>query len=100
MRLLVIIGPPAVGTMTVGRELAARSDFRLFHKPRDDRAAAGGLRRRGAAVRAGAEVAHPGRGVTREGLPDLRGGGGPAGLALRWMALLVERSCAPKLLRQ
>ena len=29
--LLVIIGPPAVGKMTVGRALCARSDFRLFH---------------------------------------------------------------------
>lgn len=25
------MGPPAVGKMTVGREIAARSDFRLFH---------------------------------------------------------------------
>ena len=31
MRLLLIIGPPAVGKMTVGREIAAQSDFRLFH---------------------------------------------------------------------
>lgn len=31
MRLLLIIGPPAVGKMTVGRAIAARSDFRLFH---------------------------------------------------------------------
>jgi hypothetical protein len=31
MRLLLIIGPPAVGKMTVGREIARRSDFRLFH---------------------------------------------------------------------
>ena len=31
MRLLLIIGPPAVGKMTVGREIAARSEFRLFH---------------------------------------------------------------------
>ncbi|TCC25114.1 AAA family ATPase [Kribbella speibonae] len=31
MRLLLIIGPPAVGKMTVGREIAARSNFRLFH---------------------------------------------------------------------
>jgi len=31
MRLLVIIGPPAVGKMTVGRAIAARTDFRLFH---------------------------------------------------------------------
>lgn len=31
MRLLLITGPPAVGKMTVGREIAARSDFRLFH---------------------------------------------------------------------
>lgn len=31
MRLLLIIGPPAVGKMTVGGEIAARSGFRLFH---------------------------------------------------------------------
>ncbi|TCC26148.1 AAA family ATPase [Kribbella sindirgiensis] len=31
MRLLLIIGPPAVGKMTVGREIAAQSNFRLFH---------------------------------------------------------------------
>jgi hypothetical protein len=31
MRLLLIIGPPAVGKMTVGREIARRSGFRLFH---------------------------------------------------------------------
>ncbi|KRE91819.1 AAA family ATPase [Arthrobacter sp. Soil764] len=31
MRLLVIFGPPAVGKMTVGREIARRSNFRLFH---------------------------------------------------------------------
>jgi hypothetical protein len=31
MRLLVIFGPPAVGKMTVGRAIAARSTFRLFH---------------------------------------------------------------------
>jgi hypothetical protein len=31
VRLLVIFGPPAVGKMTVGRAVAARSDFRLFH---------------------------------------------------------------------
>ena len=29
--LLVLIGPPAVGKMTVGRALCAISDFRLFH---------------------------------------------------------------------
>jgi hypothetical protein len=29
--LLLVIGPPAVGKMTVGRAIAARSDFRLFH---------------------------------------------------------------------
>ena len=29
--LLVLFGPPAVGKMTVGREIAALSDFRLFH---------------------------------------------------------------------
>lgn len=31
MRLLVIFGPPAVGKMTVGREVARQSEFRLFH---------------------------------------------------------------------
>lgn len=31
MRLLVIFGPPAVGKMTVGREIARQSEFRLFH---------------------------------------------------------------------
>ncbi len=31
MRLLLIIGPPAVGKMTVGRAIARRSTFRLFH---------------------------------------------------------------------
>jgi hypothetical protein len=31
MRLLVIFGPPAVGKMTVGRAVAARSAFRLHH---------------------------------------------------------------------
>lgn len=29
--LLVVIGPPAVGKMTVGRAICAASDFRLFH---------------------------------------------------------------------
>lgn len=29
--LVVVIGPPAVGKMTVGRAIAATSDFRLFH---------------------------------------------------------------------
>jgi hypothetical protein len=29
--LLLVFGPPAVGKMTVGRALCARSDFRLFH---------------------------------------------------------------------
>ncbi len=29
--LLLILGPPAVGKMTVGRAVADRSDFRLFH---------------------------------------------------------------------
>ena len=28
---MVILGPPAVGKMTVGRAVCARSDFRLFH---------------------------------------------------------------------
>ena len=31
MRLLLIIGPPAVGKMTVGRAISAASGFRLFH---------------------------------------------------------------------
>jgi hypothetical protein len=31
VRLLVIFGPPSVGKMTVGRAVAARSGFRLFH---------------------------------------------------------------------
>ena len=31
MRLLIVIGPPAVGKMTVGRAVADRSAFRLFH---------------------------------------------------------------------
>ncbi len=31
MRLIVIFGPPAVGKMTVGREIVARSEFRLVH---------------------------------------------------------------------
>lgn len=31
MRLIVIFGPPAVGKMTVGREVVARSGFRLLH---------------------------------------------------------------------
>lgn len=31
MRLLIITGPPAVGKMTVGRAVADRSSFRLFH---------------------------------------------------------------------
>ncbi len=31
MRLLLIIGPPAVGKMTVGRAVAERSAYRLFH---------------------------------------------------------------------
>ena len=31
MSLLLILGPPAVGKMTVGRAIADRSDFRLFH---------------------------------------------------------------------
>ncbi|WP_439937133.1 hypothetical protein ACS3YM_14475 [Nocardia sp. N13] len=31
MPLLLILGPPAVGKMTVGRAIADRSDFRLFH---------------------------------------------------------------------
>lgn len=29
--LLVLFGPPAVGKMTVGQAICARSDFRLFH---------------------------------------------------------------------
>ena len=31
MKLLLIIGPPAVGKMTVGREITRHSTFRLFH---------------------------------------------------------------------
>ena len=31
MRLLIVMGPPAVGKMTVGRAVAERSGFRLFH---------------------------------------------------------------------
>ena len=31
MQLLLIVGPPAVGKMSVGRRIAERSDFRLFH---------------------------------------------------------------------
>jgi hypothetical protein len=41
MRLLLIIGPPAVGKMTVGREIAAHSDFRLFHNHQQGRNSAG-----------------------------------------------------------
>lgn len=29
--LLVVVGPPAVGKMTVGKELSRRTGFRLFH---------------------------------------------------------------------
>ena len=29
--LVLVFGPPAVGKMTVGRAMCARSDFRLFH---------------------------------------------------------------------
>lgn len=31
MHLLLILGPPAVGKMTVGRAVAERSDYKLFH---------------------------------------------------------------------
>lgn len=31
MQLVVIFGPPAVGKMTIGRAIAERSGFRLFH---------------------------------------------------------------------
>ncbi|MGC0249222.1 hypothetical protein [Pseudactinotalea sp. Z1748] len=31
MRFLLLTGPPAVGKMTIGRWIAATSDFRLFH---------------------------------------------------------------------
>src|SRR5687767_13107756 len=31
MKLLIIFGPPAVGKATVGREVADRTGFRLFH---------------------------------------------------------------------
>ncbi|HVE90717.1 MAG TPA: AAA family ATPase, partial [Actinomycetota bacterium] len=29
--LLIIVGPPAVGKMSVGREIARRTGYRLFH---------------------------------------------------------------------
>jgi adenylate kinase family enzyme len=31
MKLVIIVGPPAVGKMTVGQELAKLTDLRLFH---------------------------------------------------------------------
>ena len=31
MKLIIISGPPAVGKMTVGQELAIKLDFKLFH---------------------------------------------------------------------
>lgn len=31
MHLIVVFGPPAVGKMTVGRAIARRTDYRLFH---------------------------------------------------------------------
>jgi len=31
VQLVVVFGPPAVGKMTVGREICARTGFRLFH---------------------------------------------------------------------
>lgn len=31
MRMLLLTGPPAVGKMSAGRQIAAMSDFRLFH---------------------------------------------------------------------
>jgi hypothetical protein len=31
MRLVFLYGPPAVGKLTVGRELAALTGFKLFH---------------------------------------------------------------------
>jgi hypothetical protein len=31
MHLLLVLGPPAVGKMTVGRAIAGRSSYRLFH---------------------------------------------------------------------
>lgn len=31
MHLLLVLGPPAVGKMTVGRAIAERSSYRLFH---------------------------------------------------------------------
>jgi hypothetical protein len=31
MRLLVLLGPPAVGKMTIGRAITERSAYRLFH---------------------------------------------------------------------
>lgn len=32
MKLVIIFGPPAVGKLTVGRELAKRCSFRILHK--------------------------------------------------------------------
>jgi shikimate kinase len=31
MKLVLLIGPPAVGKMTVGQELAKRTGLKLFH---------------------------------------------------------------------
>ena len=31
MKLVILYGPPGVGKLTVGRELAARTGFKLFH---------------------------------------------------------------------
>ena len=31
MHLVIVFGPPAVGKMTVGREICARTGYRLFH---------------------------------------------------------------------
>jgi len=31
MHLLIVFGPPAVGKMTVGREICARTGYKLFH---------------------------------------------------------------------
>jgi shikimate kinase len=31
MKLVILFGPPAVGKMTVGQELANLTGFRLFH---------------------------------------------------------------------
>jgi hypothetical protein len=36
--LVFIVGPPAVGKMTVGHELSRRTGLKLFHRPAAHRA--------------------------------------------------------------